>query len=352
MTSLTPEERQKYAEIQNDPMKMIVTNLPLKITVPEIHEYFNQAIISYDSDLAEPLPIRNVEIDTYRTFAVLELSQRRIKDYFTKHTDFVYAKANAVFKVMRPKAFFEEKYKEKDKTGLAFVQGERLYIGGLPSYFSDEQVKKIVQTFGRLKYVTVIKENGVSKGYGFFEYEDPASSDKAIEALNNLPVADRKLKCQKASIGGGGAKSISLTYAVGGQVVQGEETKRPANHSGSYLVSYPNIQNPDVQITLLNNYDCKVHSRVVQFLNMFYIEDLFDEESYENLTSDLREECEKYGPIEKIVIPRPDPICGYSSPTVGKAFVKFMYIIAAKRARVAIAGKVYNKRTIVTSFYP
>jgi splicing factor U2AF subunit len=29
-----------------------------------------------------------------------------------------------------------------------------------------------------------------------------------------------------------------------------------------------------------------------------------------------------------------------------------MYIIPAKRARLAIAGKVYNKRTVITSFYP
>lgn len=44
-------------------------------------------------------------------------------------------------------------------------------------------------------------------------------------------------------------------------------------------------------------------------------------------------------------------MCGYAVPTVGKAFVKFKYIISAKRARVAIAGKVYNKRTVITSFY-
>ena len=85
---------------------------------------------------------------------------------------------------------------------------------------------------------------------------------------------------------------------------------------------------------------------------MFYPEDLFDEEEYESLKADLQEECAKYGPIEKIVIPRPDSVCGYSPPTIGKAFVKFMYIIAAKRARVGIAGKVYNKRTVITSFYP
>ena len=29
-----------------------------------------------------------------------------------------------------------------------------------------------------------------------------------------------------------------------------------------------------------------------------------------------------------------------------------MYIIHAKRARVALSGRVYNKRTVVASFYP
>ena len=44
---------------------------------------------------------------------------------------------------MRPKVFFEEKYGEKSKKAAEYVPGERLYIGGLPLYFTDEQVKKI-----------------------------------------------------------------------------------------------------------------------------------------------------------------------------------------------------------------
>ncbi len=46
---------------------------------------------------------------------------------------------------------------------------------------------------------------------------------------------------------------------------------------GSYLLSYENITNPDVQVTLISDPLCKVPSRVIQFLNMFYTEDLFDE---------------------------------------------------------------------------
>jgi splicing factor U2AF subunit len=53
-----------------------------------------------------------------------------------------------------------------------------------------------------------------------------------------------------------------------------------------------------------------------------------------------------------VVIPRPDLGCGYAGPSAGKVFVKFLYITHAKKARQGIAGRVYNKRTVVTSFYP
>lgn len=93
-------------------------------------------------------------------------------------------------------------------------------------------------------------------------------------------------------------------------------------------------------------------SRVVQFLNMYSADDLVDDEYYEELRSDLETECLKYGLIETIEIPRPDRISGVCSNSVGKAFVKFQYLIPAKKARQKIAGRTYNKRTVITSFYP
>lgn len=53
---------------------------------------------------------------------------------------------------------------------------------------------------------------------------------------------------------------------------------------------------------------CIIPSRVVQFLNMFSPEDLFDEDFYQELCDDVKQECEKYGSIEKIDIPRPDHV--------------------------------------------
>lgn len=79
----------------------------------------------------------------------------------------------------------------------------------MPVYFTDAEVRKICETFGRLKYFNLVKENNVSKGYCFYEYDDPANSQKAIDSLNNLPVADKRLKCQRATIGN---KAMSLAF--------------------------------------------------------------------------------------------------------------------------------------------
>lgn len=50
-------------------------------------------------------------------------------------------------------------------------------------------------------------------------------------------------------------------------------------------------------MTLKNDQFCKIPSRVVQFLNMSYIEDLYDEEYVEDLENDVTDECKKYGPV-------------------------------------------------------
>jgi hypothetical protein len=54
------------------------------------------------------------------------------------------------------------------------------------------------------------------------------------------------------------------------------------------LLSYENITNIDIQLTLVGDPLCKVPSRVIQFLNMFHAEDLFDEEFIDDLEKDIQ----------------------------------------------------------------
>jgi RNA recognition motif-containing protein len=60
----------------------------------------------------------------------------------------------------------------------------------------------------------LVKENNASKGYCFYEYEDPTNTEKAVQSLNNLPVADKRLKCQRATLSN---KAMSLTFVPSSQ---------------------------------------------------------------------------------------------------------------------------------------
>jgi len=70
-------------------------------------------------------------------------------------------------------------------------------------------------------------------------------------------------------------------------------------------------------------------SRVVQFMNMISVEDLNEEDEIFKVKDDILTECKSYGEIISIEIPRPDEN-GIASFGVGKIFVKFNHIIAAK----------------------
>ena len=107
-----------------------------------------------------------------------------------------------------------------------------------------------------------------------------------------------------------------------------------------------------------------VPSRVIQLQNMVSPEDLMSDEFYKDLFEDVKfvsffsnffqdlKECENFGSMEHLEIPRPDKKTGSCTGDVGKVFVKFHYIRSAKRAQYKLNGRPYNRRTCVASFYP
>lgn len=172
--------------------------------------------------------------------------------------------------MVKPKLFFEERYLKKKEDSKTPGEDNKLYLGGLPLTFSDQQVRKISETFGKLKFFNLVRDGGVSKGYCFMEYEEHSQAEKAIKALNGLSIADKKLKCHAANLGN---KGLSLAFTPNAANIGGllETSTKPANYAfGSYLLSYENITNPDIQLTLASDPLCKVPSRIVQFLNMCY----------------------------------------------------------------------------------
>ena len=70
-------------------------------------------------------------------------------------------------------------------------------MGNIPVNMSDDEVRKICESFGKLKTFNLAKDQtnmDLNKGYAFFEYVDERATEKAIKALNNLEFKDKKLR--------------------------------------------------------------------------------------------------------------------------------------------------------------
>ncbi len=108
--------------------------------------------------------------------------------------------------------------------------------------------------------------------------------------------------------------------------------------------------------------------RVLQLLNMVTAEELMDNEEYEGelqlisllattaklcvlteICQDVKEECEKYGQVVELKIPRPSG--GRQVPGVGKIFVKYDVPESAQTALKSLAGRKFADRTVVVTFF-
>lgn len=91
----------------------------------------------------------------------------------------------------------------------------KIYIGGLPTYINEDQVKELLSSFGQIKNLNLIKDptNGQSKGYAFFEYADPEVTDKACAGLNGMKLGERNIVVQRASVGSKQTQAVPNPYS-------------------------------------------------------------------------------------------------------------------------------------------
>lgn len=68
------------------------------------------------------------------------------------------------------------------------------------------------------------------------------------------------------------------------------------------------------------------------------------------ICDDVKEECDKYGEVLEMKIPRPSGGSRQSNG-VGKIFVKYDNADSARKAIQALAGRKFADRTVVTTYF-
>lgn len=109
---------------------------------------------------------------------------------------------------------------------------------------------------------------------------------------------------------------------------------------------------------LARNENVSVHPKlnVIQLLNCVTAKDLMEDSSFQFIFNDIKQEVNKFGNVKSIKIPRPaneytPGLQQFSEPGLGKIFVEFDDDEVAFKAIMSLAGRQYNDRTVLCSFY-
>jgi RNA recognition motif-containing protein len=71
----------------------------------------------------------------------------------------------------------------------------RLFVAGLPFSSTEEEIRKLFSSVGKVVSVSIIldRQTNRSKGFGFVEMENADAARMAIEKINNTEFGGRKL---------------------------------------------------------------------------------------------------------------------------------------------------------------
>lgn len=216
-------------------------------------------------------------------------------------------------KVRRPKD-----YQIQDGTITPVIPDSpnKIYIGSIPCHITEDQLSELLSTFGELKFLYLIKDSsGTSKGYAFCEYSDSNITDIACKGLHELELGDKKLIVQRASIASKPLQSSILPH-----------------------------------LTLLTDQSTAA-STVLQLMNMIAKEELLDDDEYQDILDDIKSECEKYGIVQDIYIPRPSNI-NDDDPIIGRVFIQYATADHSIAASKALTGRKFADRIVMTAYYP
>jgi splicing factor U2AF 65 kDa subunit len=214
---------------------------------------------------------------------------------------------------------------------------EKLVIKGLPVYLTSEQGLELVGAFGAVQGWILVSEIDSTeskvpsilisidgKGVAFCQFKDPTITPIALNSLNEMRLNEEH--------------TLSVSFACVGSV----QTLKGAENSGGAMGMVNSLAAEKGTVP---------HSRVLILLNMVTGDDLMDADEYDDILQDVKEECDQYGKVLDLQIPRPLGRSG-EGPGVGKVFVRFETQDDCAAAVKGIAGRKFQDRTVVASYYP
>lgn len=221
----------------------------------------------------------------------------------------------------------------------------KLLVSNLPMNFNEEAVKKLLKTFGKIKFLEMIKDpiTGNYSGQCHVEFDSEQATAKALHCkLIQLILDIMGIKLQDNILYIKRSSGLVPTYSI----------PNPSGHntslgmiSGGMNINLPNMSAEDY----IKFREGSV-SRVIMIKKMVTMKELEDDDEYDELYDDVMEECKNYGKVISVKIPRPEE--GTQISGLGKVFVEYATRDGASFAREHLNGKNFHGRFVEVVFHP
>ncbi|KAJ5576259.1 RNA recognition motif domain eukaryote [Penicillium sp. DV-2018c] len=301
--------------------RLFVYNLPPGISSEAVISFFNLQLnglnVVHSAD-----PCISAQISQDKTFALLEFKEPNDATVALAFDGISMPESgDKGLEVRRPKDYIVPNGSADQQVQEGVVLSEvpdspnKICVSNIPTYIPEDPVTMLLKSFGELKSFVLFKDASTdeSRGIAFCEYIDPAATPIAVEGLNGMELGDRQLKVVRASIG--------ITQASGLEM------------GVNAMQMFAKTTSQDLETT-----------PVLQLLNMVTLDELLNDEDYEEIVEDVSEECAKFGNMLGIKIPRR----GHGA---GKIYIKYDSAEAATNALKALAGRKFSDRTVVASYF-
>ncbi|XP_060760837.1 U2 small nuclear RNA auxiliary factor 2b isoform X3 [Neoarius graeffei] len=244
-------------------------------------------------------------------------------------------------------------------------QARRLYVGNIPFGITEESMMDFFNAQMRLGGLIQAPGNPVlavqinqDKNFAFLELRSVDETTQAM-AFDGIIFQGQSLKIRRPHdyqpLPG---MSENPSVYVPGVV----STVVPDSAHKLFIGGLPNYLSDDqtsinetpvtLQVPGLMNNSMNqmggIPTEVLCLMNMVAPEELLDDEEYEEIVEDVRDECSKYGQVKSIEIPR--PVDGLEVPGTGKIFVEFTTVFDSQKAMQALTGRKFANRVVVTKY--
>jgi len=231
----------------------------------------------------------------------------------------------------------------------AQISSSCVMLSLIPAGLDDDQVRELIAPFGTVRAFNLVPPvAGGSTQTAVFQFEDgPSAAGQAVSGLSQVLLAGLRLQAQ-------------LLPEAQAQLLL--RPAAPATHTGSGgaaglvtlagprdISRVPGCTSED-QIRRLNE---DTTASAIVLGSMATEQDLHDQESYLDLVEDVSEECNKFGMVKEVVVPREGgQVTGANSGSRGFIYVRFTGPAGAEAARKALQGRRFGGREVQANAFP